>query len=170
MTKHHGLSQLADVARELTQPGNAHYPIRQRGEERRLNPNWTGIAWLEASALEATAIIREEGMGDPDDGLYRSIPDGRYNEGNNGYIRPMFEILPATSSGAPRSDSQVSCPHCGDLAYTTRCKEHTPQEEALPLGVIDVHGCHILRDFDISNLNFEYGRITITPGWGRDAF
>lgn len=53
---------LSDAARELAQPRNAHYPVKQRGERRRLNPNWEGIRWLEGEAfLASTASPRREG-------------------------------------------------------------------------------------------------------------
>lgn len=53
---------LSDAARELVQPRNAHYPVKQRGERRRLNPNWEGIRWLEGEAFPAsTASPRWEG-------------------------------------------------------------------------------------------------------------
>lgn len=117
-----GLSHFADVA-----SGEDRYPVRRRGEPRRLNPNWTGITWLEAQSLEDTKPIRHVDMGD---GLAVYVTDGYYLARRRGaYPGPMFKIvldLPLDPGAVVCDDP---CPVCDDFSRTARCPDH-PEKQA----------------------------------------
>lgn len=136
MIKHQGLAHLADVANPV------HYPVRRRGEARRLVPNWVGIAWLEAEALEGTEILVTEKPGPAQaavkmgEGLavQRSrraveMVDESVRE-RPLYVRPMFQVFNDTHEtvmlhhGARvRQDS--ACADCYDFQYPGRdCSRH----------------------------------------------
>lgn len=100
-----------------------HYPVRRRGERRRLNPNWTAIAWLEADTLADTEI---EEVGEPDeDGLAVQRAAGWYRAkiSDSSYGRPLLQIL-----GNLTSSSWfllvTPCPDCDNWAYTSNCRRH----------------------------------------------
>jgi hypothetical protein len=117
-----GLSHLADVANPVD-----HYPVKRRREPRRLDPNWAGIAWLEAQSLADTEIIRHVDQGD---GLTAYTTEGWYGARRRGaYPGPMFKIvldLPL-DPGALVCDNP--CPVCDDFSRTARCPDH-PEKQA----------------------------------------
>jgi hypothetical protein len=120
-----GLGQLADAFQEVTR-GEPYYPVKKRGEARRLNPNWTAIAWLEAETLDRTEIIA---VSTPYDGLRRVTTHGaagiisRTTPGVR-HSRPMFEIRNDRPNSNATSYYTHPCPNCSDLAYTRTCPEH----------------------------------------------
>jgi hypothetical protein len=126
VTEYSGLSLLADVAKELTDPKHAHYPVKRKGERRRLDPNWTGIAWLEADTLEATEILEGDwDAGLPGDGLKRQISRGwswakadRTSQG-----RPIFQAIPLSASSTGPV-WHAGCAGCYDFAYSWNCERH----------------------------------------------
>lgn len=126
MKEKYGLSLLADTATELA-GGRGHYPVRRRGEVRRLNPNWTGIAWLEAQSLDDTKLLERLTYSDESSmaGLFQQVYVGRWMayERNN-HPRPMFEIFELTESSTLGARNEDPCPACDDFAYTARCDRH----------------------------------------------
>jgi hypothetical protein len=111
-----------------------HYPVRRRGEKRRLNPNAEGIAWLDRRAAEVTATTRTRLMDDrgvilPDNGrlkadfvVTRVYPRPRVDN----HMRPMFQTFYVdTWSG---TTSYVNpCPDCLNMAYSWSCPKHQQQ-------------------------------------------
>lgn len=129
MIKHSGLGQLADVAKELTDPAGGHYPVRRRGERRKLHPNWAGIAWLEAQTLKHTDLLGTCEVHDGDGVLWHTRAAARTSEGApTHHVRPMIELIDdyhvreELMSGAQYS---IPCPGCDDWSRTARCAEHT---------------------------------------------
>lgn len=116
------LSQLADIARELTQPRNAHYPIKRRGEKRKLHPNRAGIEWLEGKAFKSdTEIVYTETLGVPEDCLKATYASGQSQKLHS---RPMFQVLDGSAfSGLPVRRAQ-GCASCDDFARSWSCEEH----------------------------------------------
>jgi hypothetical protein len=132
-----GLGQLADAFQEVTR-GEPYYPVKKRGQARRLNPNWTAIAWLEAETLGRTKIIA---VSTPYDGLRRVTTHGaagiisRTTPGVR-HSRPMFEIRNDRPGSNATSYYRDPCPNCSDLAYTRTCPEHgDPAKYEKPLPV-----------------------------------
>jgi hypothetical protein len=125
MTKHHGLSQLADTAREVT-GGQAYYPVKRKGERRRLNPNWTGIAWLEAETLAATEIIQRTDLDGTDmAGMTSLTAAGKIQNQLNrtSHCRRMIDIFTLEASSS-QPMTYHPCPDCDNFAYTATCTEH----------------------------------------------
>ena len=136
--KHDGLSLLADVARELTQPRNAHYPVKQRGQRRRLNPNTDGIRWLEGEAFE-----RNTGFSD-----VRTSPDGliihRAHGADSGshHARPMFELLKDNEDSFRRPEfGHTGCVGCDRVEYSRECPVHH-EETGAPPAAASLNGDH----------------------------
>lgn len=134
MIKHSGLGQLADVAKELTDPAGGHYPVRRRGERRELHPNWAGIAWLEAQTLKHTDLLGSHPVYDGDDSkpIWYTHPAARLADRTSEGVpthctRPMIELIDdyhvreELMSGAQYS---IPCPRCDDWSRTARCTEH----------------------------------------------
>lgn len=125
MSKHSGLSRLADVAREATGEA-AHYPVKKKGERRRLDPNWTAIAWLEADTLDDTEIVYTadlEIIGMP--GLLTLMAAGKTRAlvGRTSQCRRMIDVFSLdTSSTHPTS--YKPCPYCDNFAVSWNCPEH----------------------------------------------
>lgn len=136
MIKHQGLAHLADVANPV------HYPVRRRGEARRLNPNWVGIAWLEAEALEDTEILVTETPGPAQaavkmgEGLAvqrsrRAVEmiDESVRE-RPLYVRPMFQVFNDAHENVmlhhgARVRRDSACADCYDFQYPGRdCPRH----------------------------------------------
>lgn len=117
-TPEYGASMLADtVAKE------DHYPVKQRRRPRRLNPNWAGIAWLEAQSMRAT-----ETVGVPvylGEGLEVYIAAGRSVAARHGHPRPMFQVFElSVSSALRRNNLGTPCPGCDDWSRTAQCEQH----------------------------------------------
>lgn len=98
-----------------------HYPIRQQGEQRHLNPNRDGIRWLEEQSCALTEMpCLDEWPPTPNTGLiYYSTPGASEGE----YVRPMFELIPSRAFSSSRQ-SVHPCQACDNYAYTWNCKEH----------------------------------------------
>lgn len=153
MIKNSGLGQLAEAA-----AGEEFYPIRRRGEKRRLNPNRAAIEWLEADTFSMTDEYSRflmtdtggrygAGRGEIDDTVLVTKTFGA-NLGSH-HSRPMFECFEITGNKGTASYPNP-CPNCDNLAYSPReCGQHA---EAPPQDV--------LRDY-VSELN----RITAPTVW-----
>lgn len=144
MSKHSGLSQLADTAREMMQPNKPsarHYPVKKRQEKRVLNPNWLGIAHLEAEALGDTEIISEYPYGEYIDDDLMLGPEfvhlrasGFYQAKRDGmYPRPMFQVFDLEISSSSQISYADPCPACDDWSRTARCEEHHDRDGAAGL-------------------------------------
>jgi hypothetical protein len=102
----------------------ADYPVRRRGERRRLNPNQAGINWLEGEAFQAATEITEIYLAGELNEFRVSVADGWYGAKHNGmYPRPMFQVFGLEVSSM--IGRQVTpCPDCDNWAYTSRCQVH----------------------------------------------
>lgn len=151
--KYGGLSQLADVARDLTQPKEACYPIRRKGERRRLNPNLDGIRFLEGETFEQqTAIYHRAHYGN---GLTVLYARGYFTRGCN---RPMIQVIDDSTRPFDSPD-RTPCEDCDNVAYTSKCPGHP---EPVVLAVRDVLEIvtavptnTVRRAYDVSTLTFE---------------
>ena len=117
-----GLSQLADIA-----SGEDHYPVRRRGEKRRLNPNTAGIAWLDG--LAAVRSVPAEGsrvtIDDKSEHL-GMITAGEpwlhvwwatgFTGGNT--PRPMLQTFQVDRIGRGMRFNEDCCPDCYNFAYS----------------------------------------------------
>lgn len=136
MIKHQGLAQLADTV------NTSHYPVRRRGQKRQLNPNWVGIAWLEAEALEDTEILQTiepdartsaykmgEGLAVQHSRRAAEMADESVRE-RPLYVRPMFQVFNDTDERVivhhgTRVRADKSCADCYDFQYPGRdCPRH----------------------------------------------
>jgi hypothetical protein len=119
--KYGGLSQLADTVTP------DHYPIKRRGQKRTLNPNWTAVAWIEATQLGDTELLPEDEVGDGfmGDNMYvdRAV-GGIYARRNGHYARPMFQALPLEASSSASISYPNPCPACLDFSRSWACEEH----------------------------------------------
>lgn len=98
-----------------------HYPVKRKGERRRLNPDLAAITWLELSIQAHTVIHETEYAGD---GLRNTFAYGWYGARNKGmHPGPMFKILPLEVTSSSQTPGH-NCPDCGDWARTSRCEEH----------------------------------------------
>ena len=155
MIENSGLGQLAEAAKELSNPAGAHYPVRRRGERRELRPNWTAIAWLEAQSLEGTKLECPTGVyPDGDEVAWythlarRVAPFSPLLHPTN-CVRPMIELIDDYSADGRMSGHQLSnspCPGCDDWSRTARCTQHHergPDSVTLE-GMLRVHPvvCH----------------------------
>jgi hypothetical protein len=96
---------------------DSSYPVRRRGEKRRLEPNRPAIEWLERDLDRNCQIIDAEGR--LASGLRYTTTWGRLSKRHS---RPMFEVL--TPSAQPGwSTPGVACP-CGDMARNRDCPGH----------------------------------------------
>lgn len=126
--KNAGLSHLADVANPIK-----HYPIKKKGQRRRLVPNWDAIRYLEDESWTDTEISEELDAGEAvldDDAVHlgtefkiqRAL--GYFSARQKGmYPWPMFQTFPATSfkiNSVPYSP----CPDCDDFSRTSKCEVH----------------------------------------------
>lgn len=122
MHKHYGLSQLADVASTTD-----HYPIRQRGQKRRLNPNQAAIDWLEEATATETEITETYPLDEtgPWASLLSLRPLGWHSARRAGHHpRRMFDVFnPGASSGSPVS-SLNPCRACLDFSRSWNCPDH----------------------------------------------
>lgn len=127
--KNAGLSHLADVANESI--GVKHYPVKRKGERRRLVPNWDAIRYLEDESWTDTEISEELTAGEAvfdDDAVYlgtefkiqRAL--GYFSARQRGmYPWPMFQVFASFKiSMVPYSP----CPDCDDFSRTSKCEVH----------------------------------------------
>lgn len=114
-----------DYSASLAADKEDHYPVKQRRRPRRLNPNWAGIAWLEAKSLPATRIVAKHPAERGGSDLYTLIAAGRSMAAMHGCPRPMFQLFETTvSSALLRRSVGAACPDCDDWSRTARCPEH----------------------------------------------
>lgn len=124
MSKHSGLSRLADVAREVT-GGDAFYPVKKRGERRRLNPNWVGIAWLEAESLADTEITHTAGLAPDMPGLLTLMTAGEARAVIRGmHPRRMIDVFDLDQSSTLGVRYSSPCPACQNFAVSWKCDRH----------------------------------------------
>ncbi len=138
MKSHPGISLLADVSREML-GGEEFYPVKQKGQPRRLDPNWAGIAWLEATTLLDTEIEADStDMVASDDGLTNYRASGWYDAvRRHHYSRPMLQIL--TDIGTTLTSGVIgACAACYDFSRSWACEEHEkpPGQPLKPVGLI----------------------------------
>jgi len=96
------------------------YPVKRRGERRRLNPNREGIAWLEEQSETDTEISVTYGMGD--DFLVHRALGYHSARRRDMYPWPMFQTFSGFKANMlPCLDP---CPHCDNWARTSRCTSH----------------------------------------------
>lgn len=162
MIKNSGLGLLAEVAAD-----EDYYPVRRRGEKRRLNPNRAAIEWLENDTFDLTDAGYRYLMSDTggryavnDDTLddlilvlvlvtraYGSTLGTHHN-------RPMFECFKITGNKGTASYPDP-CPDCDNFAYSPReCERH-----ALGVQEAIVDDFAIIRE-GIARLSEERHRLT----------
>lgn len=125
MTKHTGLSQLADVAHESAD--EKFYPIKKRGGRRYLNPNRHAIAWLEKETADDTRIgeLIDVYAGGQWTGSQWILARGWSTARQNGqYVRPMYELFNLEASSSNMRDYANPCPACLDFSRSWACEEH----------------------------------------------
>lgn len=114
-----------------------YYPVKRKGERRRLRPNPGAIRYLEDATETDTEIESVERLGDQEEWAQmngvRAL--GWYNAKRAGhYPRRMFDVFALeTSSTYPVSYSKP-CPACQDFSRTWACTEHyeLPRRRQLP--------------------------------------
>lgn len=154
----YGLSMLADVTTD-------HYPVKRRREKRRLNPNWAGIAWLEAQDLADTEIEHIASAENAPE-LQYMIAHGAHR---HYYSRPMFQLMRTDSPSLsarmrPRREGRA-CPDCDNWAYTTRCTDHPePPGVYAALSPVEIRARSTRRGQ--ANLFFNPAEPQPAPGWG----
>lgn len=115
--KHAGLSRLAEAASPVE-----YYPVKRRGQKRRLVPNWDAINWLERETEDDTEICNEAPL---DFGMTRIIALGWYGAKRSGhYPRRMFDIFELEASSSSAVAYPKPCPDCLDFSRTWACTEH----------------------------------------------
>ena len=125
---------LADVASD-----EDYYPVRRRGEKRRLNPNRDAIEWLENDTLDLTDAGHRYLMTDL--GFRLNIVDATPGDdcvlvtrayGSHlatHHKRPMFECFDINASKA--LTYRDPCPECDNLAYSFQgCQRHNDEDRA----------------------------------------
>lgn len=106
-----------------------HYPVKRRGQKRRLDPNWPAIAWLEAESLADTEIVDTDEVTLETDGVTEIITlehaRGNYEaRERRHYPRTMFQLIEdGHSSGSPTSPASP-CPDCYDFSRSWNCPDH----------------------------------------------
>lgn len=119
------------------------YPIRRRGEKRRLNPNLPAIEWLETRSQVRTEIIDVRPAST--DGLMHQLTRGLNKAAHDDSVcpRPMIQILDLDmfSGSKQRIDG---CPDCDHWGYTAKCEEH-PDEGMVSRETATDRACDILR-------------------------
>lgn len=106
------------------------YPVKRRGERRRLNPNRDGIAWLEEQSETDTEISMTYPMGEivqGEEGAFRDFTVhralGYYAARRRGmYAWPMFQVHAGFKASMIKYPNP--CPACDDWARTSRCTSH----------------------------------------------
>lgn len=123
-----GLSRLADVCNE--QALTFHYPIKQKGQPRRLRPNLDAIRYLEIEQEQPTEIFELYDAGEALPGTSVSEykiqrANGWYDAKRGGhYPRPMFQTFDLEISSSSQVIYPEPCPACDDWSRTSRCEEH----------------------------------------------
>lgn len=115
--KNAGLSHLADVDSPIE-----HYPVKRKGQPRRLDPNQDAIDWLERETATDTEIHSVT----PLDFQMQSIRAlGWYSAKRAGhYPRRMFDVFQLDESSTNPVSYPSPCPDCLDFSRTWACTEH----------------------------------------------
>lgn len=115
--KHAGLSRLAEAASPVE-----YYPVKRRGQRRRLTPNWDAINWLERETETDCEISDEAPL---DFGMTRIIALGWFSAKRRGmHPRRMFDIFGLEASSSSTVAYPKPCPDCLDFSRTWACTEH----------------------------------------------
>lgn len=124
---------LSDVASD-----EDHYPVRRRGEKRRLNPNRAGIAWLDGQAAVQSVPTIAQWCYDDKSTWWQGITAGEpwikvwratgFRGGNT--PRPMLQAFRVDKIGRGMRSNGTCCPDCYDFAYSdSRCdRGHKPAQ------------------------------------------
>jgi hypothetical protein len=130
--KNAGLSHLADVSNE--QALTFHYPVKKKGQPRRLRPNLDAIRYLEIESETDTEIREEYGAGEAvfnDEEVYLGVEFkieralGYFSaRQRNMYPWPMFQVFQVSGFKAKMIGYLSPCPDCDDWSRTSRCTEH----------------------------------------------
>lgn len=133
MIKNRGLGLLAEVAAD-----EDYYPVRRRGEKRRLNPNRAAIEWLENDTSDLLKAHFRYLMSDTggrygaayDEPLDLILVTKAYGATlGTHHNRPMFECFGITGNKGSQ-DYADPCPDCDNLAYSPReCERHAGRRE-----------------------------------------
>ena len=128
-----GSSHLADVSNE--QAPTFHYPVKKKGEPRRLRPNLDAIHWLEDESETDTEISEEYDAGEysaqsPTGCEFKvQRANGWYDaERASMYPRPMFQTFDLEISSSSMVPYLKPCPACDDWSRTSRCSEHHDED------------------------------------------
>jgi hypothetical protein len=98
-----------------------YYPVKRRGDRRRLIPNQPGIEWLESEENDFDDADIEFSQQDPlNDELVFTFAYGRSTKS---YARPMFQALSVEAYSSFRNIAGTACP-CGDFSRSWNCEEH----------------------------------------------
>ena len=121
--KNAGLSRLAEAASPIE-----YYPVRRRGQKRRLTPNWDAIRWLEEDTEGATEISDVAPLG-AENTPWHSINNvralGYYSAKRTGhYPRRMFDVFDLEVSSSNMISYADPCPGCQDFSRSWACIEH----------------------------------------------
>ena len=119
-----GLSRLADVSNE--QALTFHYPVKKRGEKRRLRPNLDAIRYLEIEAETDTEIESVNQLGNTEEWaeMYGVRALGWYSAKRAGhYPRRMFDVF-ALETSSSNSVSYTPCAACDDFSRSWACADH----------------------------------------------
>lgn len=121
--KNAGLSRLAEAASPIE-----YYPVRRRGQKRRLIPNWDAIRWLEEDTEGATEISDVAPLG-AENTPWHSINNvralGYYSAKRTGhYPRRMFDVFDLEVSSSNMISYADPCPGCQDFSRSWACTEH----------------------------------------------
>ena len=123
MIKNSGLGQLAEAA-----AGEEFYPVRRRGEKRRLNPNRAAIEWLDSLAAQASVPEPDAEAVYDDQSFYSELTPragkpwirawraSGYRGGN--ISRPMFQAFRVDKGGLGMGFGRECCPDCYNFAYS----------------------------------------------------
>lgn len=118
--KNAGPSRLADT--------DPHYPVKRKGQPRRLDPNWAGIEWLERQSETDTEVAETYDIGEAPPGSFASEIRvqralGWYSARRKGmYPWPMFQTFATFKANMLRYLDP--CPACDDWSRTSQCEEH----------------------------------------------
>lgn len=130
--KNAGLSRLADTALEIEaerarQDGIqilTSYPVKKRGEPRRLVPNQAGIEWLESDANDFNTDTEIEEWRRGAEGYYGLHYYSTVGAVNHTYSRPMFQILERDAFHTAPQTVQGDDTCCYDFHRTWNCEAH----------------------------------------------
>lgn len=106
-----------------------YYPIKRKGQRRRLAPNWPAIGWLEKETRNDARIAWDVPAGEnipgtvtPEFRIQRAVGwDEAKRRGM--YPRPMFQTFLLETSSTMQI-RYLGCPDCDDFSRTSQCAQH----------------------------------------------